>query len=303
MRIIVTGGAGFIGSHLVDKLVSEGADVLVIDDLSTGRKEQANPKARLVRKDIRTDISAELRGADAVFHLAADPEVRRSATEPGHGFDINVRGTFSVLEACRKSDVKRIILASTSTVYGEARKIPTPEDHPCIPVSNYGASKLAGEAYVASYAGSYGLKGTSLRFANIFGERSSHGVMFDFYHKLKKTPEKLEILGDGKQDKSYLYVSDCVDAMLTAWTKQKAPYDVFNAGSRDRITVESLARLMCGIMGVEPEFFYTGTKRGWTGDVPLMLLDVSKLEGLGWKQKVGFKQGMERYVRWLSSSR
>lgn len=300
--IVVTGGAGFIGSHLVDKLVSEGADVLVIDDLSTGIKGQVNPKARLIRKDIRTDLSAELKDAEAVFHLAADPEVRRSATEPAHGFDINVRGTFSVLEACRKSDVRRVLLASTSTVYGEAKKIPTPEDHPCVPVSNYGASKLAGEAYIASYAGSYGIKGTTLRFANIFGERSSHGVMFDFYHKLKKNPEKLEILGDGKQDKSYLHVSDCVDALLTAWKKQKVPYDVFNAGSRDRITVDTLARLMCDIMELKPEFFYTGTKRGWAGDVPLMLLDVSKLEALGWKQRIGFKQGMERYLRWLPSS-
>jgi len=304
MRLAVTGGAGFIGSHLTDSLLSEGNggnEVVVIDDLSCGRMENLSPRARagFVRKDIRHDLSEELRGADAVFHFAANPEVRSSATDPAGGFDINVRGTFSVLESCRKADVGHVVIASTSTVYGEAGVIPTPETHPCVPISNYGASKLACEAYLSSYSGSYGIKGTSLRFANIFGERSAHGVMFDFFHKLKKDPAKLEILGDGRQDKSYLHVSDCVEAITTAWKKQKPRYDVFNVGSRGKITVEALARLVCKNMALDPEFMFTGTKRGWTGDVRLMLLDVSKLESLRWKEKVGLEQGVRRYMRWL----
>jgi len=299
MNIAVTGGAGFIGSHLVDKLVAEGNEVLVIDNLCSGKKEQVNKKSKFIQKDIRSDLVSELQGIDALFHLAADPEVRTSAENPKNSFDINVIGTFSILEACRKADVKNFILTSTSTVYGEPSVIPTPEIHHCAPISNYGASKLACEAYLSSYASTYGIKGTNLRFANIFGERSTHGVMFDFFHKLKKSPETLEILGDGKQAKSYLHISDCIAATLTAWKKQKIQYDVFNVGSKDKVTVNSLARLMCEIMELEPDFRYTGTKRGWKGDVPVMLLDVNKLEALGWKQQTPFEEGVQRYIEWL----
>jgi len=301
MRIAVTGGAGFIGSHLVDELVASGMEVTVIDDLSCGKKENINPKAKFVRKDIRQDISAELRDTDAAFHFAADPDVRSSVANPARTFEQNAAGTFAVLESCRKADVKRIVLASTSTVYGEAEVIPTPETYPCAPMSNYGASKLACEAYLSAYSGSYGIKGTSLRFANIFGQRSTHGVMQDFYRKLCSNSKEMEILGDGRQDKSYLHVSDCVSATLAAWKGQKAPYDVFNVGSRTKTSVDEIAGLMCRLMGVKPRFRYTGTPRGWAGDVRLMLLDVEKLESLGWEQKVGFLQGMERYLNWLSS--
>lgn len=299
MKTAVTGGAGFIGSHLTDALAAGGHDVLVIDNLSAGKKEQINKKAKFVQKDIKSDLTSDLGGIETVFHLAADPIVSASASNPKKTLDSNVVGTFSVLEACRKANVRHIVLASTSTVYGEAGVIPTPETHPCAPISNYGASKLACEAYVSAYSGSYGIKGTSLRFANIFGERSTHGVMFDFFHKLKKDPKRLEILGDGKQDKSYLHVSDCVSAILVAWKKQKAQYDVFNIGSKDKITVNSLARLMCELMELEPEFVHTGGQKGWKGDVPIMLLDVKKLESIGWKQKVSFEEGVERYLRWL----
>jgi UDP-glucose 4-epimerase len=256
-----------------------------------------------MKRDIRNDLSMELEGMDAVFHLAADPDVRVSATNPGNSFDINVAGTFSILESCRKADVKRFVFPSTSTVYGEAKVIPTPETYQCVPISNYGASKLACEAYISSYAASYGIKGTSLRLANIYGERSTHGVMFDFYNKLKKDPKKLEILGDGKQDKSYLHVSECVGAFLTAWKNQKAQYDVFNVGSREKHNVDELARTMSKTMGLNPRFAYTGTPRGWVGDMKLMLLDTGKIEGLGWAPKTGFEEGVKRYLSWLSSSK
>jgi UDP-glucose 4-epimerase len=302
MKVAVTGGAGFIGSHLVDALVKDGHEVVVIDDLSSGKQENINKKARFIRKDIHSDLTSEFSGADCVFHLAADPDVRSSAANPKKSFEDNVLGAFSVLESCRKADVKRVVFVSTSTVYGEASVIPTPENYPCAPISNYGASKLASEAYISSYSGSYGIKGTSLRLANIFGERSNHGVMFDFFQKLRKNPSMLEILGDGKQDKSYLHVSDCVSAILTTWKKQKNPYEAYNVGSPDKIKVEALARLMCETMELETRFEFTGTKRGWVGDVKLMLLDIKKIEALGWKQKVGFEDGIERYITWMEKN-
>lgn len=299
MNIVVTGGAGFIGSHLVDELVNEGHEITVIDSLCAGKQENINKKAKFVKKDIRQNLVPEFKGVDTVFHFAADPEVKSSADDPTKSFDINVVGTMNTLECCRKADVKHMVLASTSTVYGDAKEIPTPEDHPTLPISNYGASKLACEAYLSSYSGSYGIKGTSLRYANIFGERSNHGVMFDFYNKLKQNPNELEILGDGKQDKSYLYVSDCVAGSLVAWQKQKAKYDIFNIGSKDKVTVNHLTKLICKNLGADPLFKYTGTKRGWTGDVPIMLLDISKLEKLGWKPKISFEEGIRRYIEWL----
>jgi UDP-glucose 4-epimerase len=299
MKAAVTGGAGFIGSHLVDKLTEEGHEVVVIDDLSSGRRKHVNRKAVFIREDIREDLTAEFKGVDTIFHLAADPNVRSSAENPKKSFDINVRGTLSVLEACRKADVKRFVFTSSSAVYGETDIIPTPETHPCAPISNYGAGKLACEAYTSAYAHSYSLQSCVLRLANIFGERSTHGVMFDFFNKLKKDPKKLEILGDGNQDKSYLHVSDCVSAMLVAWKKQKALYDIFNVGSRDKVKVSEIARLMCKTLGLNPELHYTGTARGWAGDIRVMLLDIHKLEALGWKQKVSFEESTRCYLEWL----
>lgn len=254
-----------------------------------------------MKRDIRKDLSAELEAIDTVFHLAANPDVRSSAVSPEKTFDTNVFGTFSVLESCRKADVKRFVLASTSAVYGETDVVPTPESHPCVPISNYGASKIAGEGFVSAYSASYGIKATSMRFANIFGERSTHGIMFDFYHKLKKDPKRLEILGDGNQEKSFLHVSDCISAVLTAWKKQERRYDVFNAGSGEKVKVNSIAALLCKELGLKPEFYYTGTNHGWVGDVKVMLLDTKKLQSLGWKPRVGFKEALGRYLSWLSS--
>ncbi len=301
MRVIVTGGAGFIGSHLSDSLIAEGHEVVIMDDLSSGKKEYANKKASFSQKDIRTDLSKEFSGVDIVFHFAADPDVRASATRPTAGFDINVFGTINVLEACRKADVKHVVFPSTSTVYGETNVIPTPEAHPCAPISNYGASKLACEGYLSSYSATYGIKASALRFANIVGERSTHGVMFDFYNKLKRNPKEMEILGDGKQDKSYLHVSDCVNGVLTAWKKQTKIYDVYNVGSSEKHTVNEIAQAMFKALNVKPKIIYTGTSRGWVGDMKVMLLDTNKLEELGWKPKVGFEDGVRRYMEWLES--
>ncbi len=300
MKIAVVGGAGFIGSHLADALLSSGHEVLVLDNLSTGSEKNVPKGAEFRPCDIlRNDLAKEFAGCGAVFHLAADPSVRESASKPRSSFELNVAGTFNVLEACRKAGVKNTVFASTSAVYGNAGVIPTPESHPTFPISNYAASKLASEAYCASYAHTYGTKTTVLRFANIFGERSTHGVMFDFYNKLKKDPKKLEILGDGKQKKSYLHVSDCVSATLAAFGKQKKQFDVFNVGSREQHTVDEIAAMLSSEMGCKPKFEHTGGKQGWKGDVADMLLDVSKLESLGWKASVPFAEAVKRYVRWL----
>jgi UDP-glucose 4-epimerase len=303
MKLIVTGGAGFIGSHLADKLVEAGSEVTVIDNLSSGKKDYLNAEASFVKKDIRTDLVKEFSGADTVFHFAADPDVRASALNPVPSYDINVFGTFNVLEACRKAGVKRIVFPSTSTVYGETDVIPTPETAPAAPISNYGASKVACEAYLSSYASTYGLKATVLRFANIVGERSTHGVMFDFYNKLKKNPKEMEILGDGNQDKSYLHVSDCVDAVIYAWERQKKVYDVFNVGSLEKHTVNELAQAMFDSLDLRPKIRYTGTPHGWVGDLKVMLLDTTKLRSLDWKQRVGFEEGVRRYCEWMKTTK
>ena len=302
MRIAVTGGAGFIGSNLTDELLEKGYKVKVIDNLSTGRKEYVNPEAEFVAKDINMEnITRDLKEFDAVFHMAANPDVRSSARGAMRSFNNNVVASFRTLEACRKSKVKHIVFASTSTVYGDSDVIPTPEDHSCYPISNYGASKLATEAYCSSYANTYGIKATVVRYANIYGERSNHGVMYDFYHKLKKNPKELEILGDGNQDKSYLHVEDCVSATITAFENQDRIFDVFNIGSSDKYKVDDIAKEVSRNMKLKPEFKYTGGTRGWTGDVKLMLLDVKKIEDLGWTQKISLKEGVKRYVKWLSS--
>jgi len=301
MKVAVTGGAGFIGSHLSDALISEGHEVYVIDNLVTGKAENVNEKAIFMKRDIRHDLSNELEGMDAVFHLAANPDVRTSATDPSGCFDSNVSATFLFLESCRKADVKSIIFASTSTVYGEAKVIPTPETHPCAPISNYGASKLACEGFLSSYSATYGMKGTSMRFANIFGERSTHGVMHDFYHKLMHNGKRMEILGDGRQEKSYLHISDCVSGIIAAWKGQATQYDVFNAGSYEKVRVSEIASMMGKMLALTPEFAYTGTPHGWVGDSKLMLLDIAKLQALGWKPAVKFEDGLLRYVKWLSS--
>jgi UDP-glucose 4-epimerase len=304
MKVAVTGGAGFIGSHLVDELIRKNHEALVVDSLVSGVERNINEKAKLIKKDIVTDdLAADLEGVEAVFHFAADPDVRSSAENPSKSFTQNVVGTFNLLEACRAMRVKRFVFASTSTVYGETKTIPTPETEYCKPISNYGASKLACEAYISAYAYSYGLQSTVLRFANIFGPRSNHGVMYDFYHKLKNDPTKLEILGDGLQEKSYLFISDTISATMTAYEKQQNLFDVYNVGSREKKTVNEIGKLVSRTLDTKPKTAYTGTPRGWVGDVRLMQLDVAKLETLGWKPEVSFEDGVKIYIDWLKESK
>ncbi len=302
---MITGGAGFIGSALARRLL-RGGEVSVFDSFASGSAANLpeSKKLRLVKGDIRNAAALEraFRGADAAYHFAADPDVRGCTAHPRESFEVNVAGTLNVLEACRKNDVGRLVFASSSVVYGDAATVPTPETAPLAPISVYGASKAAGEAHCSAYASSYGLKCVALRYANIFGPPSRHGVMCDFAARLSKNPRELKILGDGLQSKSYLYIDDAVDATLLAARKSKKDFDAFNVGSSKKTTVREIARLVSGALRVAPRYSFTGGVRGWAGDVRTMLLDTQKIRGLGWKEKTSLRSGVRRYAEWLSKN-
>lgn len=304
MRCMVTGGAGFIGSHLVDALVARGDEVVVVDSLRTGSEENlrdhlSKKRVRLIRQDLLEDGWQEsLTGIRRVYHLAADPDVRQSAVSPGSQVQQNLIATWRVLEAMRHTGVPEIVFTSTSTIYGDAAIIPTPEDYaPLEPVSVYGATKLACEAIISSYCHSYAMQAWIYRFANIIGERSNHGVIWDFIHKLRDDPGTLEILGDGRQSKSYLEVGACVDAMLFAADHSTDRVNTFNVGSEDWIDVRTIADLVAGEMGLGGvKYHFTGGERGWVGDVPRMQLSVRKLRDLGWNPGIDSRESVKKAI-------
>ncbi len=298
----MTGGAGFIGSHLVDKLVSKNIKVKVLDNLSTGNisflsKHMSDGTIEFIRKDLKdlndTGNDNLLTEVSALFHLAAYPDVRSGFDSPHISYNENIRNTFYLLERIRKSEVQTILFASTSTVYGEAEKFPTPEDYgPLLPISPYGGSKLACEALISSYCHTYGIKGVIFRLANVIGPRSRHGVIWDFIEKLKNNKNKLEILGDGSQSKSYIHVSDCVDCFCFCLSTSimRKEVEIFNVGSVDQTDVISIAKAVCRTMNLNDVQFYTRGEtendgRGWVGDLKKMLLDISKLRNLGWNPR------------------
>jgi len=308
MKILVTGGAGFIGSHVVDRLLDAGHEVLVLDNLSSGNEEFINPHIgkenfRFHKLDLlHSDITAFFDGVDAVWHLAANPEVRLGAEDTRVHLEQNVIATYNVLEAMRRKEVQKILFTSTSTVYGEAHILPTPEDYPTIPISLYGASKLAGEAFIASYCHTFEMQAWLYRFANVIGRRSSHGVIYDFINKIRSNPNELEILGDGKQTKSYIYVDDCIDAMLAGISSKVGgdkKVNIFNIGSDDMISVTRIAEIVCEEMHTTPNFKFTGGNRGWKGDVPVMSLDASRLNKLGWKQRYNSEGAVRKATKAL----
>ena len=304
MRSIVTGGAGFIGSHLVDHLVSAGDDVIVIDSLVSGdinsiRDHLDSKKVTLVSADLLSDSwQHHLAGAGRVYHLAADPDVRESAVSPDKQLNNTIIATHRVLEAMRKYGVPEIVFTSTSTVYGEATVIPTPESYtPMEPVSVYGAAKLACEALISAYAHSFSMKAWIFRFANIIGARSGHGVITDFIRKLRENPNELEILGDGKQTKSYLEITECIRAILYAASHSTNTVNTFNVGSEDWISVTEIADILTSEMGLNPKYRYTGGSRGWVGDVPKMQLDVTKLKESGYIPQISSRESVRVAVR------
>lgn len=313
MKILVTGGAGFIGSHLVDELMKRGHEVRVVDDLSAGtlgnlKQWIGHERFEFIQGDLRNREIAKkaVENVKVVFHLAANPEVRIGAQTPEILYETNVLITYNLLEAIREEKVEYLIFTSSSTVYGDANVIPTPEDYaPLEPISVYGGAKLAAEALISGYAHTFDIKSLVFRLANIIGERSNHGVIYDFINKLRANPDRLEILGDGTQRKSYLHVSDTVEGMLYLFEKFKDEgkiYDVYNLGSEDWITVREIAEVVSKEMGLNPEFYFTGGVdggRGWKGDVKFMRLSIEKAKSKGWKPKMNSYEAVRRTVREL----
>jgi len=274
MSYVITGGAGYIGSHLVDALTKLYNDIIVIDDFSNGN--YVNKKARYLKIVLRDSSTSSLKipPGSILYHLAANPDVRTSMINSYEHFSRDVIATFNVLEMARRNDVSLLIFASSSTVYGETEKIPTPENAELKPISNYGVFKLLGEHLLEYYSRVYGIKGISVRLANVIGGRMSHGVIKDFVEKLRKNPYKLEILGNGKQRKSYIYITDVIEAFLTLEKKFTGLYDVFNVGNEDWITVDEIAKIVEEEMNLIPvhEYIDKGDGRGWVGDVRLCYL-------------------------------
>jgi UDP-glucose 4-epimerase len=291
-KILVTGGAGFIGSHLVDCLIEKGSKVTVFDNLSSGKiefieKHLENPDFTFIKGDLldQEAIEKACKDIDFVCHVAANPDVRLGASDTRVHLDQNILATYYLLEAMRRNNTKKIAFTSTSTVYGEASIMPTPEDYgPLIPISLYGASKLACEAFITSYSHTFDMQAWIFRFANIVGPRSTHGITVDFIKKLRKNSNMLEILGDGKQEKSYLYVSECVDAILFIIKNSEEKVNIFNIGSEDTISATEIGKAIIEEMELSNvEFIYTGGSRGWKGDVPRMRLGIEKMKNLGWR--------------------
>jgi UDP-glucose 4-epimerase len=307
MKALVTGAAGFIASNLVDRLLALGHEVVGYDNFSTGQRRfvagaLAQPGFRLIEGDLLDEsaLSAAAAGCDTVFHFAANADVRFGIEHPRRDLEQNTIATFNVLEAMRGNGIGRIAFSSTGSVYGEAKVIPTPEDAPFpVQTSLYGASKLAGEGLIAAYCEGYGFQGIVFRFVSILGERYTHGHVFDFYKKLRADPTRLPVLGDGKQRKSYLYVQDCIDAILLALDRTQAKYEVYNLGTEDSCQVNDSIGWICERLGVDPERIYSGGDRGWIGDNPIIQLDTTKIRSLGWAPKLTIREGVLKTIDYL----
>lgn len=307
MRLIVTGCSGFIGSTLVDRLLADGHRVTGIDNFSTGQRRflegaLADPNFRLVEIDLLDLEKLKLAFVcgEAVFHLAANADVRFGTEHPRRDLEQNTIATFNVLEAMRTNGIKKIAFSSTGSVYGNASFVPTPEDGPFpIQTSLYGASKAAGEALIAAYCEGFGFQSWIFRFVSILGERYTHGHVFDFYQKLKTDAATLAVLGNGKQRKSYLYVQDCIDAILLAMEKASDKINIFNLGVDDYCEVNDSIGWICAELGVIPELEYSGGDRGWIGDNPFIFLDTKRIQALGWSPRLSIRQGVIKTVQYL----
>ena len=307
MKILVTGAAGFIGSNLVDRLLADGHEVTGFDNFSTGRPEflegaLAAPRFRLERGDLLDSeaLTRAMAGAELVFHMAANADVRFGTQHPRRDLEQNTIGTANVLEAMRARGVGRIAFPSTGSVYGEPAIFPTPEDAPFpVQTSLYAASKLAAEALIEAYAEGFGMQGYIFRFVSILGERYTHGHVLDFHRQLREHPEHLDVLGDGKQRKSYLYVQDCVDAMLLAVESAGSRLSIFNLGTDEYCSVNDSIGWISERLGCTPRLQYQGGERGWVGDSPFIFLDCSRIRALGWRPKLSIREAVGRTVDYL----
>jgi UDP-glucose 4-epimerase len=314
VHVFITGAAGFIGSSLADSLLAKGHQVTGWDNLSTGLAEftfeaRKNPLYRFIQGDNldRPALTTAMQGAEVVFHFAANADVRLGLEDPSRDFKQNTEATFNVLEAMRANSIRQIAFSSTGSVYGEAKVIPTPEDAPFpVQTSLYGASKLAGEGLIAAYCEGFGFKGFVFRFVSILGDRYTHGHIYDFYQQLKSNPSRLTILGNGKQKKSYLCISDCIAAIETVVLSPRASeaeaVQIYNLGTDKYCEVADSARWICRTLGVTPEFYFTGGERGWVGDNPFIFLDTKRIQRTGWKPLLSIEQSVVRTTQWLQAN-
>jgi UDP-glucose 4-epimerase len=307
MHAFVTGAAGFIASNLVDRLLAAGHSVVGYDNFSTGQRRfiegaLKSPKFRLVEADLLNTeaLNAAVAGCDMVFHFAANADVRFGTHHPFKDIEQNLIATYNVLEAMRAHGIKKIAFSSTGSVYGEAAVIPTPENAPFpVQTSLYGNSKVAAEGLISSYCEGFGFQGIIFRFVSILGERYTHGHVFDFYQKLLADPSKLEVLGNGKQRKSYLYIQDCIDAVLLAVERAPDRVNIFNLGQDEYCEVNQSIGWICERLGVKPKLEYTGGDRGWIGDNPFIFLECSRMRALGWAPKVSINNGVVATLEYL----
>jgi UDP-glucose 4-epimerase len=310
MKYIVTGAAGFVGSSLADRLLSRGNEVVGIDNFSTGQMRflegaLAHPGFRLVTIDLLDldTLKQAFADSEVVWHLAANADVRFGIEHPRKDLEQNTIATYNVLEAMRANGIRKIAFSSTGSVYGEAIVVPTPEDGPFpIQTSLYGASKAAGEGLIAAYCEGFGFQSWIFRFVSILGERYTHGHVFDFYQKLKADPSRLPVLGNGRQRKSYLYVQDCIDAILLAMANSHDKVNIFNLGVDGYCEVNDSIGWICEELGVSPKMEYSGGDRGWIGDNPFIFLDTKKIQSLGWKPKCNIHDGVIKTVRYLKAN-
>jgi UDP-glucose 4-epimerase len=311
-RACITGGAGFIGSNLVDRLTDQGVEVVIVDDFSSGRREflaraAGEESVQVIEGDVldRATLERAIDDCDWVFHLQANADVRRGLEHPRRDLEQNTIATSTVLEAMRARGVTRIAFASTGSVYGEPTVFPTPEDAPFpTQTSLYGASKLAGEALIAAYAAGYGFTGVICRFVSVLGERYTHGHVLDFYRALKRDPSHLCVLGDGRQEKSYLYVHDCLSALLSAAQHHEGDpgAHVYNLGSDETLLVDRSVAIIAEHLALKPEIEHTGGRRGWVGDSPLIRLDTTRIRALGWRPQLTIEQALARTLQWFDES-
>lgn len=310
-KMFVTGAAGFIGSSLVDRLLADGYEVVGYDDLSTGHENFLAGALSNRRFDLRRAstldafaLTQAMRGCDVVWHLAANADVRFGVNHPRRDLEQNTIATANVLEAMRVNGIRDILFSSTGSVYGEATVIPTPEDAPFpVQTSLYAASKLAGEGLISAYCQGFGMRGVVFRFVSILGERYTHGHVFDFVRHLLREPERLPVLGDGNQRKSYLYVGDCVAAMLKVQANMPEVFDIFNLGADEYCNVKDSIGWICARMGVTPKLEFAGGERGWIGDNPFIYLGTKKIRSRGWGNSLSIRQGVERTADWLLANR
>ena len=310
MHAFITGGAGFIGSNLVDRLLAAGHTVTAYDNFSTGQLRfldaaEQHPAFRLVEGDLMDllRLTEAVAGHDVVFHLAANADVRFGTQHPRKDLEQNTIATFNVLEAMRTNGMRRVAFSSTGSIYGEPEIFPTPENAPFpIQTSLYGASKLACEGLLQAYAAGFDFQVYIFRFVSILGERYTHGHVFDFYKKLLADPGYIEVLGNGRQRKSYLYVQDCIDAMLMVMEHVHDPVNIYNLGTDEYCTVDDSLDWICEHLGVNPERRYTGGERGWIGDSPFIFLDTTKVRSLGWQPKLTIRMGVIRTLEYLQAN-